>query len=158
MSSEVSKAMRLNNLLIRLQGPILPAWHPEIEAEVVAILNEASLVKYPSNDQPSGARWQFWSKDGAHFLGNESKFTIPKFLSSIEATRTLIQPGWGYLLRDDEDPRGKFAHVYTHSREWDFTPVYSSRHFATTIELAFIRAALGALLTIEANNLQHKAH
>lgn len=67
----------------------------ELDAEIVARLNNAVVKRYPPTDDfgPRN-RWQFWSEDGKHFLGNESKFPIPPLTRSIDAALTLVPGGW----------------------------------------------------------------
>lgn len=70
----------------------------EIDAAVVAWLNNATVRPYPPTDD-FGPRnqWQFWSKDGAHYLGSESRFNVPPLTASLDAVIALVEkelPGW----------------------------------------------------------------
>ena len=72
-----------------------------LEAEIVAFFNNAIMKRYPPNENVSGSRFQFWSKDGAHYLGNEGnkKFKIHGWLHSLDACISLLRevlPGWDW--------------------------------------------------------------
>jgi hypothetical protein len=65
-----------------------------IDAEIVAALNDALLKPYPpQTDFGPGQRWQFWSLDGKHFLGNEAKhpFKVLPVTASLDAAMTLAE-------------------------------------------------------------------
>ena len=70
----------------------------ELDAAIVAHFNNASVRRYPpQTDFGPGARWQFWSLDGAHFLGSESKFPVPPLTASLDAALAPVErlrPGW----------------------------------------------------------------
>ncbi len=64
-----------------------------LDAEIVAALNDALLKPYPpQTDFGPGQRWQFWSLDGKHFLGNEARppFRVLPFTASLDAAMTLV--------------------------------------------------------------------
>ena len=64
----------------------------ELDAAIVAHFNNASVRRYPpQTDFGPGARWQFWSRDGAHFLGSESKFPVPPLTASLDAALALVE-------------------------------------------------------------------
>lgn len=64
----------------------------ELDAEIVALLNKATVRLYPpSDDFGPRAKWQFWSLDGAHFLGNESKFPVEPVTTSVDAALALAE-------------------------------------------------------------------
>lgn len=73
-----------------------------LDAAITAHLNGALLKPYPpATDFGPSAKWQFWSLDGAHFLGNESKFPVPPFTTSLDAALALAErvlPGWLWNL------------------------------------------------------------
>lgn len=81
-----------------------------LNAEIVAALNNALLKPYPpQTDFGPGQRWQFWSLDGKHFLGNEAKhpFKVLPFTASVDAALTLVPEGWDgalYLATDTHKP------------------------------------------------------
>lgn len=64
----------------------------ELDAAIVAILNDCIVRPYPPTDD-FGPRnkWQFWSSDGKHFLGSESKFPVQPFTTSIDAVAVLMK-------------------------------------------------------------------
>lgn len=75
-----------------------------VDAAIVAALNNAIVKKYPpSTDFGPSARWQFWSKDGEHFLGNESKYPILSYTTSLDAAQALHDAvlgsdwEWGFI-------------------------------------------------------------
>lgn len=76
----------------------------EIDAAIVASLNNAIVKRYPPTDDfgPKN-RWQFWSEDGKHFLGSEGKYPVPPYTASLDATIALVErllPGrWPDFLR-----------------------------------------------------------
>ena len=77
-------------LIERLEAATGP--DQELDATIVAHLNNASVRRYPpQTDFGPGARWQFWSLDGAHFLGNESKFPVPPLTASLDAALALVE-------------------------------------------------------------------
>lgn len=64
----------------------------ELDAQITASLNSAVLKPYPqTDDYGPKAKWQFWSMDGAHFLGNENKFAVEPVTSSIDAAVAMCE-------------------------------------------------------------------
>jgi hypothetical protein len=90
---------------------------PQIDAEIVALLSDASVLPYPpATDFGPHDRWQFWSIDGKHFLGNERKFRVTPITASIDAITALIErelPGSDIIIRLVRNPStnwpGKFS-------------------------------------------------
>jgi len=70
----------------------------ELDALITAHFVGAELRPYPpATDFGPSAKWQFWSADGKHFLGNESKFPVPPVTTSLDAALALAErvlPGW----------------------------------------------------------------
>ena len=67
-----------------------------LEAEIAAFRNNAIVKPYPpSDDFGPHDHWQFWSLDGLHFLGNESRapFKLSPWTRSIDAASGLLSPG-----------------------------------------------------------------
>jgi len=63
----------------------------ELDALIYAAINNASVKPYPlSSDFGPHDRWQFWSKDGAHFLGSEQRFRMKPVTASLDAIVALI--------------------------------------------------------------------
>lgn len=123
----------LSELLERVEACTGP--DREIDAEIVAWLNNASVRRYPPTDDFGPRdRWQFWSLDGAHFLGSEGKFPVPPLTASIDAALALVEkrippsPGigrefsegfardgeywWNYRLKFYSDDEGEPPTVY----------------------------------------------
>lgn len=73
-----------------------------LDAEIVAHFNNAIVKRYPPTDDFGPRdRWQFWSKDGTHFLGSEGKFPVPAYTSSLDDALALVErmlPGWGWTV------------------------------------------------------------
>lgn len=103
----------------RAEGP-----DREIDAQIVAYLNHAIVKPYPPTDDfgPRN-RWQFWSRDGEHFLGNEGRMQVARYTESLDAIVGLIErelpgewsisvdariPGWFAWIENDQ-------HVATHA-------------------------------------------
>jgi hypothetical protein len=113
----------------------------EIDALVVAMLNNASLRRYPPTDDfGPKSKWQFWSEDGKHFLGNESKFPVPPLTASVDADLALVElllPGWDVYVRKYASG---FAFGWVSCRDNE----YQQAHGATP-PLAILAALLAAL-------------
>ena len=71
----------------------------ELDVQIVAFLHNAIVKRYPPTDDfgPKN-RWQFWSRDGAHFLGSEYKFKVLNYTASLDAALSLVPKGLGYQL------------------------------------------------------------
>lgn len=83
----------MKDLIERLKLAVKP--DPSLDAAIVAELHQAIVRPYPPTDDfGPKARWQFWSRDGAHFLANESKWPVLPYTKSIEAALTLMQEGY----------------------------------------------------------------
>ncbi len=74
----------------------------ELDAAIIAWLNNAEVRRYPpADDFGPRDRWQFWSLDGAHFLGSEAKFPVPPLTASVDAALALVErvkPGSEVLM------------------------------------------------------------
>jgi hypothetical protein len=75
-----------------------PAGSDALDVRIVAFFGNAIVKPYPPTDD-FGPRdkWQFWSEDGHHFLGNEHKIKIPPLTRSVDAVLTAITElpnGW----------------------------------------------------------------
>lgn len=69
----------------------------ELDADIVALLNHAVVRRYPpTDDYGPKNRWQFWSSDGHHFLGNEGqlRFKVYQYTTSLDRAMSLIPKGW----------------------------------------------------------------
>lgn len=134
----------------------------ELDAAIVAHLNNASVRRYPpQTDFGPGARWQFWSLDGAHFLGNESKFPVPALTASLDAALALVErvrPGWkvslfiGHLT-GKKNGEGCRAELYAPGRpkriaaqDWKW-PKMAACYYAPTPAIALLIALLRTLET-----------
>jgi hypothetical protein len=81
-----------DNIIAALAKASGPA--PQLEAEMTALRCHALLRPYPpQTDFGPGAKWQFWSLDGFHFLGNESKFKVPPVTSSVDCALASAPDG-----------------------------------------------------------------
>lgn len=93
----------MTDLLTRLENA--KEGSRELDALIVAELNDAMVTPYPPRaDYGPGNQWQFWSRDGKHFLGNESapRFKIPHYTTSLDAALTLVPGGdWHWQVRQD---------------------------------------------------------
>ncbi len=90
-----------SDLLTRLEAA--SGGDRELDALVVARQNNALLKPYPpATDFGPSAKWQFWSLDGKHFLGNESKFPVPPLTASMDAVRALARKHGFYI---NSEPR-----------------------------------------------------
>jgi len=79
-----------------------------IDADIVAFLHDAIAKRYPpTDDYGPKDRWQFWSEDEKHFLGNEAKWPIVPYTSSVDAALTLV--GEGALYRLTKNKNGLFT-------------------------------------------------
>jgi hypothetical protein len=76
---------------------------PQIDAEIVALRNNALVKPYPpQTDFGPGQKWQFWSLDGLHFLANEShaQFKVLPVTASLDAAMTLVpEEAWWSAMR-----------------------------------------------------------
>lgn len=111
-----------------------------LDAHIVAALNNATLRPYPPTDDfgPRN-RWQFWSKDGAHFLGNEGKFPVAALTTSLDAAVALCErvlPGWDWQIERLVSFDGPYALVELGDRP---------QVEAATPALALVAATLRAL-------------
>lgn len=121
----------LNELIERVAGLTGP--DREVDAEIVAMLNDAMVKRYPpSNDFGPKDRWQFWSLDGKHFLGNESKYPVPHYTSSVEVAMTLVRDAHAWQLQYGGD---KFYALMANGQGSSSTP-------ALALCLAALRARL----------------
>ena len=85
----INKGTAMTDLITRLTAATEPS--RKLDAEIVALLHDAIVKPYPpSTDFGPSAKWQFWSRDGAHFLGNESKWPVPHYTASLDAAMTLV--------------------------------------------------------------------
>ena len=67
----------------------------ELDARIVALLNNAVVKRYPPSDNfGPHDYWQFWSKDGKHFLGSESKFPIRPHTTDLQCAVDHIPEKW----------------------------------------------------------------
>lgn len=118
-----------------------------LNAEIVAALNDALLKPYPpQTDFGPGQRWQFWSLDGKHFLGNEAKhpFKVPPFTASIDDAMTLVPEGWRLIDMCETVIEGDLP-WYVRLREKRFdVPPGSAHSDGATPALALCAAALRA--------------
>ncbi len=82
--------MSLASLIAEVEKLTAPS--REVDARVVAFLNRAMVKPYPPTDDFGPRdRWQFWTLDGAHFLGSEGRFPVPPLSASIDAVVALIE-------------------------------------------------------------------
>ncbi len=89
----------------------------EVDALIVAALGRMTVKRYPpSDDFGPHDRWQFWSRDGEHFLGSEGRFPVPAYTASVDTALALVAeklPGHTYLIgrgktRPEEPLHGVF--------------------------------------------------
>jgi hypothetical protein len=116
----------------------------ELDAAITAYFAAAEVRPYPpQTDFWASFKWQFWSEDGKHFLGNESKFPVYAWTTSIscaisKAKQVLPEMNcYGF----DCDPKGAYAYVSRNnvqSGHW----MFESR--AKTPALAFCIATIRA--------------
>lgn len=88
------------DLLERLEKATGP--DTALDAAIVAELHDSIVKPYPPTDDfgPKN-RWQFWSRDGKHFLSNESKWPVLPYTASFDAALTLIPKNWsGWMVAD----------------------------------------------------------
>lgn len=65
--------------LLQLRGP-----SPEMDAQIVAWHGSMSVRPYPpASDFGPHNHWQFWSRDGEHFLGSEGRFPVQAVTSDM---------------------------------------------------------------------------
>jgi len=75
----------LRDALTPLTGP-----SRDVDAMIVATLNNAIVKPYPvTDDFGPRNKWQFWSIDGKHFLGSESRFPVPAYTRSLDEAEDL---------------------------------------------------------------------
>ena len=118
-----------------------------IAHEIVAALNNAIVKPYPpSTDFGPSARWQFWSKDGQHFLGNERK--LPVFdLGSLDAAKALHDaelPGWRCELRESYDGTWWDCHLTKRNEDFDECGYVSTESGVASAAAAWVSAILRA--------------
>lgn len=87
----------MDELIARLEQAKGP--DRDLDAAIVAFQHKAIVKPYPPTDDygPSN-RWQFWSRDGEHFLANEGKWPVPAYTGSIDIALTLVPEGWHWLI------------------------------------------------------------
>lgn len=101
MTTTVETTNALRPLLDRLKAVTGP--DEELDVAITAWMHNASYKRYPPTDDfgPKN-RWQFWSKDGAHFLGSEHKIKVQPLTASVDAALALVErvlPGqWKQIL------------------------------------------------------------
>lgn len=118
----------------------------ELDALIIAKTIGAQLKPYPpSDDFGPKATWQFWSSDGRHFLGNESKFPVPELTKSVDAMISFIHSslkGWTWMVR------GRYAKLWMPDPPERFPNDFSSVR-ARTPALAMVSAYARAREEIE---------
>ena len=133
---------QLTDLLERVEGAT--GADREIDALFVAVLNNAQLRPYPpSDDFGPKNRWQFWSLDGAHFLGNEGtpKFKVEPITASLDAALALLARVLpGRVVRLSISERVSTAQLTSPLRD------DRARHAGSTPALALLSAMLRAML------------
>ena len=121
----------------------------ELDAAIVAFLNDAALKRYPpSDDYGPRDRWQFWSLDEKHFLGSESSFPVPSYTASLDAALALVGeklPGAGVSIITDT--RGALAIFIKPGCKWISVGSIEDRKFSPTPALAVLIALFRALET-----------
>ena len=102
----------MNDLIKRLEEAETGSW--VLDAAITAYFAAAEVRPYPpQTDFGPSFKWQFWSEDGKHFLGNESKFPVYAWTTSIncaieKAKQVLPEMNcYGF----DCDPVGADAYV-----------------------------------------------
>jgi len=83
--------MQLNELIDKLQAATEGS--EALDAEITAYINNAIVRPYPpSNDFGLHDHWQFWSRDGEHFLGSEGRrFKVAPVTRSFDAALALMK-------------------------------------------------------------------
>lgn len=130
----------------------------EIDVEIVAHLNKATVRPYPPTDDFGPRdRWQFWSRDGEHFLGSESKYPVPAYTASVDAALALVErclPGWSFQITHHPARPNELATIYVTLYRLDYDdPCHrcQARHEAaaegrpSTLALTILSALLRAL-------------
>lgn len=137
----------------------------ELDALIVACLNDALLKPYPpQTDFGPSNRWQFWSLDGAHFLGNEgaTRFKVERLTTSVDAILALIEKrGWRLYTVDASIPDRFSVFLKGPDRLWPATedsaeivgPGWETGT-AKTLPAALCSAILTALQAQEATSRQ----
>lgn len=95
----------------------------DFDSAIVALNNNSLCRPYPpSDDFGPKNRWQFWSLDGRHFLGSETKFKVPYYTSSIDAALTLTGGVAWHLEYSDDDNEFRASlfdgHDWKHGISW----------------------------------------
>lgn len=113
----------------------------ELDAAIVAAMNNAIVKPYPPTDDfgPKD-RWQFWSRDGAHFLGSEGKFPVKPVTASLDAAMTLV-PESALAWNCGVSTGGNSAWVFDGEDEHNAA--------AASVPLALVSAALRAIAAKE---------
>lgn len=88
----------------------------DLDAEIVAQQNNALVKPYPpATDFGPSSKWQFWSLDGQHFLGNESRFPVPPVTTSLDAAMGLAKRVLDHTeMRLDIDTHGGTRAIVEH--------------------------------------------
>lgn len=129
--------MTIDELIARLEAASGP--ERELDAAIVAELNNATVRRYPPTDDFGPRdRWQFWSRDGAHFLGSEGKFKVPAYTASLDAALSLVPEGWAFqLLYEPDATKGQQALVWPPGKSM---PLSSAPTPALALCIASLRA------------------
>jgi hypothetical protein len=133
-----------------LRDRVLAATGPDesIDAEIVAVLHDATVKRSPQTDDFGPRdRWQFWSRDGKHFLGGTRKFPVSHVTGSLDAAVALCErvlPDWSVDFLQDHRKRG--GDCWTANVRNDRPPGTPPRRFGhgKTPALALVAACLSA--------------
>lgn len=142
----------LSDLLARVEAAT--GGDRELDARIVAHFNDALLKPYPPTDDfgPKN-RWQFWSLDGKHFIGNEGtpRFKIEPYTASLDASLALVERVLPNAERIDVRT---FPTMKSHSAEvWPNDEEFK-RASGRTPALALCAALLKALIAANADTTE----